>query len=114
MKSARIPVVTVDAVVSECLYLLRRNRLDPAGLLALLERGVLAVDPEPDTARVVALCRSYGDVPMSWADGSLVALSERRPKAQLLTFDSDFAVYRRFRNQRLPLLCPLGPRRQRP
>ena len=110
---ARVPVVTVDAVVSECLFLLRRNRLDPGGLLDLLKTGALGIDSrsESETARAVALCRTYVDVPMSWADASLVVLSEKRPKAELVTFDSDFTIYRRFGRERLLLVRPASPRK---
>jgi predicted nucleic acid-binding protein len=108
-----VPAFTVEAVVSECLFLLRRNRLDPQALFSLLETGVVAIEPgaKGDTPRLVRLCRTYGDVPMSWADASLVALSEKHPKAQLMTFDSDFTVYRRFGTERLPLVQPLSVRR---
>jgi hypothetical protein len=43
---------------------------------------------------------------MSWADAALVHLSERQPKARLITFDSDFTVYRRHGSERIPLLRP--------
>lgn len=113
LAQARVPAFTVEAVVSECLFLLRRNRLDPRGLFDLLEGGVLAIEsrPEAETLRVVALCRRYVEVPMSWADAGLVALCERRPRAQLVTFDSDFTVYRRFARERLPLVQPPAGRR---
>jgi uncharacterized protein len=103
---ARVPVFTVEAVVSECLFLLRRNRLDPKGLFDLLESGALRIQAssEAQTTGSVRLCRTYGDVPMSWADAGLVLLSEQHPKAFLATFDSDFTVYRRFGSERLPVL----------
>ena len=98
-------------MVSECLFLLRRNRLDPRGLFELLDGGAVVIEAESETPRVVTLCRTYGDVPMSWADATLVALSEKRPKAEVVTFDSDFTVYRRFGRERLPLVRPRPARR---
>jgi hypothetical protein len=44
---------------------------------------------------------------MDAGDASLVVLSERFPKAKIITVDvRDFTVYRRFRNQPLPLIHP--------
>jgi uncharacterized protein len=108
-----VPAFTVEAVVSECLFLLRRNRLDPQGLFRLLETGVVAIEPgaAADTQRLVSLCRTYADVPMSWADAGMVALSEKHPKAKLVTFDSDFTIYRRFGTERLPVVQPPSGRR---
>lgn len=108
LSQARAPAFTVDAVVSECLFLLQRSRLDPIGLFDLLDKQTLIIEPRTseETARMLALCRKYGDVPMSWADGALVVLSERYPNAALATFDSDFLVYRRFKSEKLPLVRP--------
>jgi predicted nucleic acid-binding protein len=66
---------------------------------------VARFEPEA-TAALTTLCRKYADVPMSWADAALVHLSERQPKARLITFDSDFTVYRRHGSERIPLLRP--------
>lgn len=44
---------------------------------------------------------------MDAGDASLVVLSERFPKAKIITTDvRDFTVYRRFRNEALPLIHP--------
>jgi hypothetical protein len=43
---------------------------------------------------------------MDPADASLVVLSEQNPKASLVTVDSDFRIYRRFRREILPLIAP--------
>ena len=44
---------------------------------------------------------------MDVGDASLVVLSERVPKAKIITTDvRDFTVYRRFHNESLPLIQP--------
>ena len=44
---------------------------------------------------------------MDAGDASLVVLSERFPKAKIITTDvRDSTVYRRFRNEPLPLIHP--------
>jgi predicted nucleic acid-binding protein len=100
------PLFTTDPVISEALFLLRRSGSTGNGLLDLLDRSAVEVvrfDPHA-TVGLSQLCRKYADVPMSWADASLVHLSELLPQAKLLTFDSDFAVYRRFGAERIPLI----------
>ena len=48
----------------------------------------------------------YTNVPMSLADACLVRMSELYPDSLVLTNDSDFAIYRRNRNQTIPTLMP--------
>jgi hypothetical protein len=44
---------------------------------------------------------------MDVCDATLVILSVMHPGAKIVTLDvRDFAVYRRFRNETLPLICP--------
>ena len=59
-----------------------------------------------DYARIAELNDRYADLPGDFADLTLVALSERLNLAEILTLDSDFDVYRRFRREpfcRVPL-----------
>ena len=46
------------------------------------------------------------NIPMSLADACLVRLSELNPKHRLVSFDSDFKVYRKHGNRVIPLLSP--------
>jgi predicted nucleic acid-binding protein len=55
---------------------------------------------------IVHLRRSYRNVPMSLADACLVRLSELHPKLSLITFDSDFHIYRRNKRQLIPIIAP--------
>jgi len=43
---------------------------------------------------------------MSLADACLVRMSELDSTAQILTLDSDFAIYRRHRRRVIPTLMP--------
>ena len=49
---------------------------------------------EGEWERIRALMEQYHDTPMDFADASLVSVAERRNLRRLLTFDSDFYVYR--------------------
>jgi len=49
--------------------------------------------------RFAELNQRYCDLPGDFADLTLVAISERLGVAEILTLDSDFDVYRRYRKQ---------------
>ena len=76
-------------------------------LSAVSRGGIEAINLLPeDYARVAELNGRYADLPGDFADLTLVSLSERLDIAEILTLDSDFDVYRRFRKQpfcRIPL-----------
>ena len=101
-----LPLLSVEAVLSELTFLLRRNRKDMVHALRLVEEGVVALVPMyPDEGpRLLELMQRYANVPMSFADACLVRLSELFPQAPLLTFDRDFQIYRRNQHEPLPLV----------
>jgi len=76
-------------------------------LTAVSRGGIEAINLLPeDYSRVAELNGRYADLPGDFADLTLVSLSERLDIAEILTLDSDFDVYRRFRKQpfcRIPL-----------
>jgi len=103
------PMLSCESVLSECLYLLKRHRLDIAPISALLRRGALIVPRSPDFAlRIPDLLEKYADLPTSLADCALLELSEHYPRLPLLTLDSDFRVYRRADRTMVPLLMPVN------
>jgi hypothetical protein len=56
---------------------------------------------------IVASLRSgYRNVPMSLADATLVRLAELNDQAKVFALDTDFRIYRRHRNQIIPVLMP--------
>lgn len=48
----------------------------------------------------------YATVLMYFADACLVKMSEQYSKNVVLTFDSDFLIYRRYGNQSIPTIMP--------
>lgn len=66
-----------------------------------MSRGVIEACPllPADCARIAHLNQRYADRPADVADLTLVALSERLDVAEILSLDSDFDVYRRFRSE---------------
>ena len=102
------PFETCEAVVAEAAFLLRQHPEGSAALLALLTRRLIVCTFRLDdaTERVADLMKRYASVPMSLADACLVRMSEERPRAKVLTLDSDFRVYRKLGRQVIPLISP--------
>lgn len=104
------PLLTCEAVLSEAAFMMRRAGLDESLPLAFSERGMVrslaVVDSEQDSRLVRRLMERYRNVPMSFADACLVRLAERHPGAQLLTFDSDFRIYRTTDRRTIPIIAP--------
>ena len=104
------PLYTCEAVLSESQFIVRRLGGDPLTVLEFVRRGALAVkfDVSAEVEQLVALQRSYRDVPMSFADACLVRMSELWEHSRVLTNDSDFRIYRRNHRQIIPLIAPSG------
>jgi predicted nucleic acid-binding protein len=100
------PFLTVEPVLSEACFLLRHIQGGASTVLRLVQSRVLrvALSLNDEAGAVERLLGKYADVPMSLADACLVRLSEQQPRSVVLTFDSDFRVYRRHGRQRIPLL----------
>jgi predicted nucleic acid-binding protein len=108
LKSIQVPLITSEGVIAEACFLLRRY---PAAITMIgrwikeetIElRFLLAREAES----TFALLKKYADVPMSFADASLVRLSTSHPDYRIFTSDQDFLVYRKNRRERLPILMP--------
>lgn len=102
------PLLTCESVLSEACFLARRAPGGANAILALAERGVIALDfsLKEQFLETAALMRQYVNVPMSLADACLVRMSELVANSVVLTLDRDFHVYRRHRRQKIPLLIP--------
>lgn len=104
----RPPVFTCEPVLTEACHLLRQIPTGREAVMSLLLRGVIAVDLalEAEAEAVEALLRRYRDLPMSLADACLVRMAELNGRCRVLTFDSDFEVYRRNVRQPIEVLRP--------
>ncbi len=101
------PLWTSELVFAEACWQLGQNSEEVTALLELAEGGALHVVPTiaAGAGRVRGLLAKYAA--MDVCDASLVFLSECHPKAKLVTVDvRDFSVYRRFRDEPRPLVCP--------
>lgn len=98
---------TTEIILGEACWHLGGNTKPAHALLTLVRQGAIILEPiwPRLLARTQELMLKFER--MDAADASLVVLSELHPKAKIVTTDSrDFRVYRRSRNQALPLLTP--------
>jgi predicted nucleic acid-binding protein len=104
----KAPFITCDAVLSEAWFLLCTLPRAQEKLLSLLRKGLIQSQfiSTPETVTLTESLRRYANVPMSFADASLVRMSELVPDCLIFTTDSDFTIYRRNRNETIPLIIP--------
>lgn len=102
------PLITCEAVITESCFLMKRVYGGRDAVLNLLKQRIVQVtfnlDDEID--RICQLLSRYESVPMSLADGCLVRMAESYPASKIMTLDSDFRVYRKYRNQMISLIQP--------
>jgi len=100
------PLLTVEPVLAEAMFLLRSVPKGPHAVMALVRDGLLRVPMalEPQAAEVDALMTRYATGPMSLADACLVRLVELMPDASVFTLDSDFSIYRARKNRVIQLI----------
>jgi len=91
------PILTTEAVLTETLHLLGPLWLPQRACLEFFTRGAFLLIPSsPDSLRRVAdLMAKYRDLPMDFADATLVALAEESRTDQVFTLDHrGFSTYR--------------------
>jgi predicted nucleic acid-binding protein len=91
------PIVTTEAVLTETLYLIGPAWQAQQICLEFFLRGAFVLIPSSQQSlqRVAALIKKYHDVPMDFADATLVALGEDLQTDQVFTLDRrGFSVYR--------------------
>ncbi len=90
-------IVTTEAVLTETLHLVGPRWQAQKQCLEFLLRGAFVLVPASHTSllRVAALMEKYRDVPMDYADATLVALGEEIGCDAVFTLDRrGFSAYR--------------------
>jgi hypothetical protein len=91
------PVVSTEAVLTEATHLLAGVRGGRAACVDFFLSGGAILVPSTATSlqRVRRLLDKYDDLPMDYADATLVALAEELDCTSVFTTDrTDFSVYR--------------------
>ncbi|MCC6415136.1 MAG: type II toxin-antitoxin system VapC family toxin [Opitutaceae bacterium] len=108
LSSVGTRVFTTESVFAEAAHHLKAHPPALFQLLAALESGLIEFLPiQPlDSGRAAEIIHAYPDRG-DWGDASLIILSERHPKARLITTDRrDFTVYRRRDGKAVPCILP--------
>jgi uncharacterized protein len=103
------PFVSTLPVITEAMYFLHvyGGETGQGALWKLILRGDLMLEhPGPaELERMDALMKKYADLPMDFADASLVAIAERLSLTRIFTLDrSDFTTYRMHGTKRFSLV----------
>ena len=97
LKRLREPLLTTRMPVTEAMYLLGFSVEGRCALLKMIERGmlqVLSLDID-DLPSIRKLMQQYSDLPMDFADATLVQVAKRHDIHQVFTLDRRyFAGYR--------------------
>ena len=102
------PPMTSESVLTEVCWHLRHSTPAVVRVLEMTSRGDLRVEPivASEGPQIAAKIAKFGHE-MDLADACLVRLSEIYPLARIITIDREhFSIYRRNRNQLLPLILP--------
>ncbi|MCT7995053.1 type II toxin-antitoxin system VapC family toxin [Laspinema olomoucense] len=102
------PLLTCESVISEACFLLKNLHNDQESVIFLLNNGTIQIPfrLNEEAASIQELSRRYQSIPMSLADACIVRMAELYPDSVVLTLDSDFTIYRKNRNQEIPVIMP--------
>jgi uncharacterized protein len=109
LATVRHPLVTCEAVISECCFLMQRIPAAIDEVLKNVADGTFRIPFQlsEDAADVASILRKYSDTPADFADACLVAMADQLDTGDILSLDSHFKHYRWRRNRRFNLLVPL-------
>jgi predicted nucleic acid-binding protein len=107
-KKLRAPLFTCEAVITESCFLLQNIYGSENPILSLLESEVIKIsfNLSEEVPEIKQLMKQYKSVPMSLADACLVRMSELTRGSSVFTLDSDFRIYRQYKNQVIPVIMP--------
>jgi predicted nucleic acid-binding protein len=91
------------AVITEVLHMLDFNPQVQIDFLTWLQRDALEIIPLSKECidRIINLSKKYSDIPMDFADATLIVIAEVKQIKAIISIDSDFYIYRNIRNEYL-------------
>jgi uncharacterized protein len=96
-RQLRLPGMTSEAVLTEVFHLLQRSRIGIETAWAFMRSGAIVLGSIADSELqgIQSLMSEYSDLPMDFADATLVHLAKRESIYSILTVDQDdFRTYR--------------------
>lgn len=110
VKEIRPPLITCEAILSECCFVLMRSGIELTHLFNFIAKGDLQVKSPfihvSDQERVIKIIDNYQSLPASFADACLVHMYETIRMAKVFTLDDHFTVYRTSAGNPLSLIIP--------
>jgi predicted nucleic acid-binding protein len=99
-------LVTTWPVVTEVLHMLDFQVQAQIDFLRWLQREAVTIHPlcKNSISRVIEMTEKYADLPMDFADATLLVTSEVTGIRDIITIDSDFFVYRIIRKEILRII----------
>ncbi len=102
LKSYSGKLYSTEAVLTEVLYLLNFSVKAQTAAIGFVLKSVVELIPASDESlkKVRTLIKKYSDLPMDYADATIVCLAMDTGIRNVVTFDKrDFSVYRLKKNQ---------------
>ena len=89
-------IYSSEAVLTEALYLLNFSATAQSAVIDFVLSGAITMVPSSldSLKRVKSLILKYRDIPMDYADATLVSLAEDLSIHHIVTFDGHFDIYR--------------------
>ncbi len=103
LKSYKGYLYTSWPVITEVMHMLDFNVNVQIDFLKWTSMGGLDVVQlsQNNIYRIIELSEKYSDVPMDFADATLIIISENKKIDEIISIDSDFYIYRNLRNKYL-------------
>lgn len=107
IRQLRLPLLTSEAVLTEVFHMVGGSPFRTEETWRFIRSGtiVLSSIQQSELSSIHALMTRYADLPMDFADATLVYLAARESLQTVLTIDqTDFSVYRLAGKRRLRVL----------
>ncbi|MCG8513886.1 MAG: PIN domain-containing protein [Halanaerobiales bacterium] len=88
-------------VITEVLHMLDYSVNTQIDFLKWVRKGALDIKQitTEDISRIIELSEKYSDIPMDFADVSLIIIAESERIKEIISIDADFYIYRNIRNE---------------
>lgn len=102
------PLLTCEAVLAEACFLLQNVYNGKQAVISLINTKAIQIPfrLNEEVVQIGELLNRYQSVPMSLADACLVRMAQQYEGSFVLTLDSDFRIYRKNRNEMIPVIMP--------
>ncbi|GAB6091090.1 type II toxin-antitoxin system VapC family toxin [Spirochaeta dissipatitropha] len=96
IKINKCNLITTTAVATEVSHMLNFNvNVQIAFLEWILREGIILFEiQQKHISRIIELTKKYADLPMDFADATLVIAAEHTGIRKIISIDSDFDIYR--------------------